>query len=1006
MRSKTMRRLPGTGSFFGPGTLWVRGEKCACPLTARLPALLACAALLLVALRAPSPVQSAEEERHPVYVGAEVCASCHQGRLMGHQHSLWLLSKHARAYAVLSKPEAKKIAELSGITQEPQEATMCLGCHATGAHAEDWEKDATFHVEDGVQCEKCHGPGSEYGLDSATMRDREAAMRAGLMMPTERDCMVCHQVKGSHVAVHNLPELDMKEAMEAIAHPTPKPAMPGEPPLLPEPQEAAPTSPKHTGVMACASCHKGPEMGYQFSKWRLSGHARAYAVLATPQAYEIAKEEGVKGVPRESPACLKCHTTAYHVPSGGYLESFAISEGVGCEACHGPGSEYSHEAVMRDPPSAHMAGLLEVGRETCLACHQDAHQKPFDYDKALAKIAHPTEPPKVSWSKSPCYKTPLNMALRPDGKELYVACEASHTVIVVDAVARRKIAEIPAGHHPTDVAFSPDGTRAYVTNRLDDSVSVIHVAARKVLQTIPVGDEPHGVLSDASGRRLYVLNTSSDSISVIDTESLKEITRVPASRSPWSLALSPDGSRLAVTNTLPRFREFPTSPSAEPSLIEVLRSPPMSEVTLIDTERGLPERRIVVPNANMLQGIDWDPGGKFALITLMHNKTLVPMTRLLQGWTITNGLGIIWDDGRVDQVLLDEPHLSFPDPADVAITPDGKLALVTSSGSDRVAVVDLAKLISMLESATDHQREHVFPNHLGKPTEFIVKHIHTKNSPRGVLITPDGKTAFVANALDDSLTVIDIAQLEAVGRIDLGGPKEITKIRYGERLFHSADVTFRRQFSCHSCHPDGHVNGLTYDIEPDGIGANPVDNRTLRGILDTAPFKWEGTNPSLSRQCGPRLAVFFTRIQPFTPEELAALDNYICTIPRPPNRYRPLGAELTGPQRRGKAVFERTMTNDGRMIPKDNRCVTCHSPPLFTDRSRRNVGTRLPLDQESEFDVPHLNNIYDSAPYLHDGIADTLEEIWTRYNPDDKHGVTNDMTKDQLNDLMEYLKTL
>ena len=35
-------------------------------------------------------------------------------------------------------------------------------------------------------------------------------------------------------------------------------------------------------------------------------------------------------------------------------------------------------------------------------------------------------------------------------------------------------------------------------------------------------------------------------------------------------------------------------------------------------------------------------------------------------------------------------------------------------------------------------------------------------------------------------------------------------------------------------------------------------------------------------------------------------------------------------------------------------------------------------------DVPHLNNIYDSAPYLHNGIADTLEEIWTRFNPNDQ----------------------
>jgi len=234
----------------------------------------------------------------------------------------------------------------------------------------------------------------------------------------------------------------------------------------------------------------------------------------------------------------------------------------------------------------------------------------------------------------------------------------------------------------------------------------------------------------------------------------------------------------------------------------------------------------------------------------------------------------------------------------------------------------------------------------------------------------------------------------------------ITKTRQGERLFHSADGTFHRQFSCHSCHPDGHIDGITYDIEPDGIGASPVDNRTLRGILDTAPFKWEGTNPSLQRQCGPRLAIFFTRIQPFTEEELSAMEQYICTIPRPPNRYRPLGAKLTDAQRRGKAMFERTRSNDGRAIPRENRCITCHFPPLYTDRLRHDVGTKLPLDGESEFDVPHLNNIYDSAPYLHNGIAETLEEIWTRYNPYDTHGVTNDMTKDQLNDLIEYLKTL
>jgi len=928
-------------------------------------------------------------EKHPVYVGVKVCANCHQGDGMGHQFSRWLASKHARAYAVLAKPEAKEIARLSGIPLEPQEAPTCLGCHATGAHVEEWEKDETFSTLDGVQCEKCHGPGSEY-MDTTVMMDREAAMKAGLMMPTMQDCMGCHEVKGSHVAIHQLPKIDIEKAMLEIAHPTPKDFASGMMQQYPESADSTKAKARHVGTLTCAACHKGSAMGYQFSKWRMSAHAQAYAVLATNEAKKIAAEEGLEENPQTSPACLTCHATAYHVPTEGDIEVYSIYEGVGCEACHGAGSHYYPEAIMRDVRAAKAAGLKDVTRQTCLDCHENAHDKPFDYDQALKTIAHPKEPPKTYQVVR--YKTPLNMAISPNGEEIYVACEASHTLIVVGTQSLKKIAEIEVGHHPTDVTFSPDGKRAYVSNRLDDTVSVVDVTTRQVVATIDVGDEPHGVLTDALGRHLYVLNTSADSISVIDTSSLEELKRISASRSPWSLSRSPDDALIYITNNLSRFVDF--------------RTPSVSEITVIETARAVVRDRFIVPAANLLQGVDWHPSGDFALITLNRTKNLVPMTRLLQGWTITNGLGVVWKDGRVDQVLLDEPGMCFPDPADVAITPDGKLALVTSSGSDRIAVVDVPKLISMLQEATDRQRERVFPNHLGKPTEFIIAHIPTKNSPRGILISPDGKTAFAANALDDSLTAIDLDKLEAVARIDLGGPRVITKVRFGERLFHSADITFHRQFSCHSCHPDGHIDGLTYDIEPDGIGISPVDNRTLRGILDTAPFKWEGTNPSLQRQCGPRLAVFFTRIQPFTPEELSALDNYICTIPRPPNRYRPLGAELTDAQRRGKTMFERTMTNDGRAIPKENRCMTCHFPPLFTDRQRHDIGTKNWIDRESDFDTPHLNNIYDSAPYLHNGIAETLEEIWTRYNPDDQHGVTNDMTKDQLNDLIEYIKTL
>lgn len=995
-----------------------------------------CAAVLAAVAALPAAL-GAQTVKQPVYVGARACAECHEGKAAGNQYSHWLTTAHSKAWATLATPEAKVMARLSGLLDEPEKAPICLGCHATAADSEKWERDPGFRLEDGVQCEKCHGPGSEY-MDKKVMRDREASRRAGLRKFTKRDCAVCHYVKGSHAAVHRRPPLDVEDAWKRLAHPKPDEdaawaalggAVPEGPRGGPRPGEPPKPStapgPKYVGAYACGSCHQGPKMGYQLSLWQLSPHARAYAVLSTPAAAELAKKRGITGDPQLAPACLKCHVTGGG-PGAAVAKTYDLMEGVGCESCHGAGSEYMPETVMRDRAGAARAGLRPVTEKTCNGCHASAHGKPFSFVTAKLKIAHPTTPEPAAmavgkWTAlapqaagttldeqygmaaskgarwfldelSIRYKNPINLAFRPDGREVWTACEASGSVVVVDAARRLKVAEIPVGGQATDVAFSPDGSRAYVSNRLDDSISVIDVAARKVLQTIPVGDEPHGLLTDRSGRTLYVLNTSARDLSVIDLAAGRETRRLATSRYPWSLALSPDGSRMLVTNALSRLGEF--------------RTPPMSEVTVLDAPKAQVADRWVVPESNLLLGVAWHPSGDFALATLNRTKNLVPMTRVLQGWTITNGLAILWKDGRVDQLLLDEPQRYFADVTDVAITPDGKRALATSAGTDQVAVIDMEKLLALLKRSSDDDRRDVLPNWLGASSEFVVARVPVKDNPRGITVAPDGATAWVANTLDDSLSVIDLARNEAVARVDLGGPKKVTHIRWGEQLFHSAKITFQRQFACATCHPDGHVDGLTYDIEADGIGVSPVDNRTLRGIYDTDPFKWEGTNATLARQCGARLAVFFTRIAPFTPEELQAVNDYTVTIPRPPNRYRALGAPLTEAQRRGKVVFERQRTNDGREIPPEGRCAYCHFAPYFTDRQQREVGTKQASDRQGKFDTPHLNNIYDSAPYLHNGMANTLEEIWTVHNPYDTHGYTNDMTKDQLNDLIEYLKTL
>ncbi|MDZ7639201.1 MAG: multiheme c-type cytochrome [Bryobacterales bacterium] len=785
------------------------------------------------------------------------------------------------------------------------------------------------------------------------------------------------------------------------------------------PLATAPVQPVYVGAKACAACHDGPQAGHQFAKWRQSNHARAWEVLKHPESLAIARLSGLRRQPWEEPICLGCHSTGYNAEDWQKDDGFRAEDGIQCESCHGPGSEYARAEVMANREAAQRAGLRLGARGDCLSCHVEKNShvsvlgsKAFEVEAAWARIAHAkpapgtaiealaTVPPPLAATPrnahlldaEPIYKTPVRLAFRPRSSELWVTLEGAAAVAIVDSRQSVKIAEIPVGRAPRDVAFTPDGATAFVSNREDDTVSVIDAGGRRVTQTLEAGDEPHGVLVDKAGKRLYVLNTSSDDIFVYDIATLTRTKRLSAGRGPWSLAMSPDGERITITNTYAQLAGF--------------RQPSHSEVTVIDAGRAIVGERWKAPDTNLMMGIAWHPSGEFALATMNRTKNLVPMTRLLQGWSITNGLAVLSRDGVVDQVLLDQPGRGFADTSAIAFTPDGRYALVTSSGTDRVAVVDCAKLLALLQRSSAETRRDVLPNHLGQSQHFVEAYIAVGQRPRGIAVSPDGTVAYVANSLSDSVSVIDLATLSTKAAIELGGPRLVTKTRLGERLFHSAGITFRRQFSCSSCHPDGHVDGLTYDIEADGLGISPVDNRTLRGINDTAPFKWEGTNPSLSRQCGARLSIFFTRIQPFTAEELAAIDLYITTIARPPNRYWQPGSPLSPAQRRGKALFERNVSASGKEIPEANRCVTCHTPPYYTNRQRVDVGSKHSLDRQGDFDVPHLNNIYDSPPYLHNGIAHTLEEIWTVHNPYDTHGVTNDLTKDQLNDLIEYLKTL
>lgn len=784
-------------------------------------------------------------------------------------------------------------------------------------------------------------------------------------------------------------------------------------PAAPSPQAAE--LPRYVGQQVCVRCH-AKEQAPPCRIRPIPEHRRSFRALSQPEAGEIAALCGVVGDPKRSVICLGCHAAAAEAGPRWTLDSFSLSDGVQCESCHGPGSlhDRAHRSGVLPIAGARRGSMRSLHQPSCRTCHRPraSHRAVLDegYRRSLVNAF---------------YKTPINLAVSPDGTRLYVVAEHSNSLIVVEPATGRVLREIRVGLRPHGVAVGPNGDRLFVTNRLSDSVTVIDARDGRVWSEIPVASEPHGLAADAQGRMIFVANTGDDSISVIDSRAGREVKRLVGGRGPWGIALAPSGRSIYATNVRPQPARF--------------REPHCSEISIMDSEAATVRNRPIVRDANMVKGIAFIPAGPHrgvALFTLMRTKALVPATRLAQGWMITHGLGLLRPDGQVDQVLLDLPNSSFPDPNDVAVSPDGRYALVSSGGADRVAVLDVDRLMATVTQASDEAWADILPNHLGTSERFVIARIDVGRNPRGVVFSPDGRHAYVANALDDTVMVVETIGFTVTKTIDLGGPSTVTELRRGERLFHSADITRGQQFSCQSCHPDGHTNGLTLDLEPDGLGLKPVENRTLRGILDTNPFKWEGTNPTLSRQCGPRFAVFLTRLAPYSPTELRALVRYIRTIERPPNRRRsPDG--LTPAQYRGKLVFERAIDNDGKPIPVRRRCITCHSGPYKTAQTQTAVGTTMWFDARVEFpadegrvfdakgygnlglfffadtgipsgrlDVPHLNNVRDDAPYLHNGSAWSLEEIWTRFNQVEGHGDTRDLTRAQFNDLMAYLRAL
>jgi cytochrome c peroxidase len=325
-------------------------------------------------------------------------------------------------------------------------------------------------------------------------------------------------------------------------------------------------------------------------------------------------------------------------------------------------------------------------------------------------------------------------------------------------------------------------------------------------------------------------------------------------------------------------------------------------------------------------------------------------------------------------VYLDCAGRGAANPWAVTWTPDGRDIVVTHAGTHEVSLVESP----------------VLPQ---KPVRVRTRIKLSGEGPRALAVA--GSMVYAAEYFSDSLSAIDLSQREPEPvELQIGGRVERSPQRYGEALFNDATFCHQQWQSCASCHDaDGRVDALNWDLLNDGIG-NPKNAKSLLWSHRTPPVMALGVRPNA--QAAVRAGIkYILFAQP--PEEIpAAIDEYLQSLQPAPSPSL-VGGKLSAAAERGRVLFADPIIG----------CSRCHPGPLFTDLKKHDVGTRGGYDApEDRFDTPTLVELWRTAPYLHDGSAATLQDLFTTRNAQDMHGHTTHLRPEKIDDLVAYLLSL
>lgn len=567
-------------------------------------------------------------------------------------------------------------------------------------------------------------------------------------------------------------------------------------------------------------------------------------------------------------------------------------------------------------------------------------------------------------------RSPVDLALAPGTRLLVTANELSGTLSLVDLDQGLVVAEEPCGKRPTSVAVTGDAQRVVVTTRFSGDLVVYDLRDGQLIEKsrLRLGFDPRGIAIDDQRQLAYVALADAGAVAVVDLRAeLKLVAKVDVGRWPRYLALSPDGSRLAV------------GVSGEMG------------VAVVDTQARKLLYREIFTGLNFGQMQTSRDNRHVYVPWIAYGSNPITAGNIRRGWVIASRLGRVRLDGpaRREAIALDARGQAVGDPHGVALSPDEQTVVVTASGSHELLVFRNSDLPYQDYGGPG---DTIDPALLADQDRF--HRIPLGGRPMAVRFDPAGERVYVANALTNSLQVIDLTSRRVAREIPLGGPAAPSLARRGEAIFHDAQRSLDQWYSCYSCHYEGGTNAVKMDTTNDGGFGTFKTVLPLFNLAHTAPYTWHGWQKDRHASLEKSLAETMLGPRP-SADDVTALAAYLDQLEAPPNPYRDAKGALTPAARRGRAVFESFTAG----------CANCHAGERFTDGQVHDVGTGSPNDRYQGFNTPSLLGAHRRVRLLHDGRARGLAEVLRGdHAPDKVSG--GKLSDEELADLIEYLKSL